>query len=151
MKREFDFWSTYLFIDYVQLIKPGCWQVSDKLRKELRHVSSVQLYSHVEQHLEFNFETKWKFLILNFSAEKLRLQEQLFRMRSTRKESHLRRQKLLTQAKQLQARAAKYKEKVRLISFIKKIIKLYFAHIHNLLTLSQKILSYSWWITNNCY
>ena len=120
MKREFDFWSTYLFIDYVQLIKPGCWQVSDKLRKELRHVSSVQLYSHVEQHLEFNFETKWKFLILNFSAEKLRLQEQLFRMRSTRKESHLRRQKLLTQAKQLQARAAKYKEKVRLISFIKK-------------------------------
>ena len=31
-----------------------------KLRKELHHVSSVQLYSHVEQHLEFNFETKWK-------------------------------------------------------------------------------------------
>ena len=56
-----------------------------------------------------------KFSILNFSAEKLRLQEQLFRMRSTRKESHLRRQQLLAQAKQLQARAAKYKEKVRVI------------------------------------
>lgn len=49
----------------------------------------------------------------NGKAEKLRLQEQLFRMRSTRKESHIRRQQLLSQAKSLQARASKYKEKVR--------------------------------------
>ena len=69
-------------------------------------------------------------MILNFSAEKLRLQEQLFRMRSTRKESHLRRQKLLTQAKQLQARAAKYKEKVRVMSLLNKLLKLFFAHVN---------------------
>ena len=53
-------------------------------------------------------------------------------MRSTRKESHLRRQKLLTQAKQLQARAAKYKEKVRVMSLLNKLFTLFHAHINNL-------------------
>ena len=70
---------------------------------------------------------KNKFPILNFSAEKLRLQEQLFRMRSTRKESHIRRQQLLSQAKSLQARASKYKEKVR----VKLISIIYFRGVLN--------------------
>ena len=52
----------------------------------------------------------WSF----FAAERLRLQEQLFRMRSVRKESQMRREYLLSQAKVLQARATKYKEKVRI-------------------------------------
>ncbi len=48
-----------------------------------------------------------------FSAEKLRLQEELFRLRSHRKENESRREHLLNKARVLQARASKFKAKVR--------------------------------------
>ena len=50
------------------------------------------------------------------SAEKLRLQEELFRLRSFRKDNETRREHLLNKAKVLQARASKFKAKVRHLS-----------------------------------
>ena len=49
---------------------------------------------------------------LSFSAEKLRLQEELFRMRSHRKDGEARKEHLLNRAKILQARAQSHKQKV---------------------------------------
>ena len=49
---------------------------------------------------------------LSFSAEKLRLQEELFRMRSHRKDGEARKEHLLNRAKILQARATSHKQKV---------------------------------------
>ena len=50
---------------------------------------------------------------LSFSAEKLRLQEELFRMRSHRKDGEARKEHLLNRAKILQARAQSHKQKVK--------------------------------------
>ena len=48
----------------------------------------------------------------SFLAEKLRLQEELFRMRSHRKDGEARKEHLLNRAKILQARAQSHKQKV---------------------------------------
>lgn len=48
-------------------------------------------------------------------TEKLRLQETLFRMRSTKRDAKMRRDQLLSQAKMLQNRAARYKEKLAVV------------------------------------
>ncbi len=64
------------------------------------------------------------FVILNVNllfmrlAEKLKVQEDLFRARSMRREGELRREYLLNKAKILQARATKHKARVSYYSYI---------------------------------
>ena len=48
------------------------------------------------------------------TAEKLRLQEELFRLKSIRKDSEAKKEHLLNRAKVLQARAMQHKAKVKL-------------------------------------
>jgi hypothetical protein len=49
---------------------------------------------------------------MSFSAEKLRLQEELFKLKSQRKDHESRKMHLLNKAKVLQSRATKFKTKV---------------------------------------
>ena len=60
---------------------------------------------------------------LSFSAEKLRLQEELFRMRSHRKDGEARKEHLLNRAKILQARAQSHKQKVNYFFWIHTVCK----------------------------
>ncbi len=52
------------------------------------------------------------FSLMSFSAEKLRLQEELFKLKSQRKDHESRKMHLLNKAKVLQSRATKFKTKV---------------------------------------
>jgi len=51
--------------------------------------------------------------LFEFSAKKLRMQEDLFRTRAMRREGEMRREYLLNKAKVLQGRAARHKTKVK--------------------------------------
>ena len=65
-------------------------------------------------------------IFLSFSAEKLRLQEELFRLRSYRKDGEARKEHLLNRAKLLQARAASHKQKVIFFCFFTQPLKINF-------------------------
>ena len=80
--------------------------------KILLKMNSVRLHWNFFLSVGNSFFPFSLFFCSLISAEKLRLQETLFRMRSIRKEAQIRREQLLSQAKVLQARATKYKEKV---------------------------------------
>ena len=61
---------------------------------------------------------------MSFSAEKLRLQEELFRLRSYRKDGEARKEHLLNRAKLLQARASSHKEKVKYFSLFSYLLSM---------------------------
>ena len=69
--------------------------------------------AHASNGLVFLQKFPFNLYVPVFAAEKLRVQEDLFRLRAMRKEGEMRREHLLNKAKMLQARATKHKEKVR--------------------------------------
>lgn len=52
-------------------------------------------------------------MTLNFLAEKDRLKDELYRLRNARRDFEARKELLINKAKLFQARAAKFKEKVK--------------------------------------
>lgn len=76
------------------------------------------------------------FLSCSLAAEKLKLQEELFRLRSHRKDGEAKKEHLLNRAKVLQARAASHKAKVNTFFTQLKSIEKGKAGIRELSTIS---------------
>ena len=91
---------------------------------EVNQGQLLKLISVIKKSVEVNhsmklIHTPFSYCIfLSFSAEKLRLQEELFRLRSYRKDGEARKEHLLNRAKLLQARAASHKQKVIFFCFL---------------------------------